>query len=79
MSFRDHIQNLAARALIGLARLLPYQARVRFTGWVFAKAVAPIAGWKGRVRRNLGKVVPELPSAEVGRIADRVCNNVGGR
>ena len=77
MGIRDHIQNLAARALIGLARLLPYRARVRFTGWVFAKAVAPIAGWKARVRRNLAKVMPNLPGAEVERIADRVANNVG--
>ena len=77
MGIRDHFQNLAARALIGLARLLPYRARVRFTGWVIAKAVAPVAGWKGRVRRNLANVMPDLPSAQVERIADRVCNNVG--
>ena len=77
MSFRDHIQKLAACALIGLGRLLPYWAGVRFTAWVSSKAVAPFAGWTERMRRNLNKVMPELPSAEVERIADRVCNNVG--
>ena len=77
MGIRDHIQNFAARTLIGLARLFPYRTRVRFAGRVMAKAVAPIAGWKERVRRNLAKVMPDLPAAEMERIADRVCNNVG--
>lgn len=74
---KDRLQNLIFRTLIGIAMLMPYGSRVRFFGWLVSTLVAPVAGWKRRVRENLALVMPDLPLQEVRRIERRVCNNVG--
>ena len=71
------MQNLAATALLGLSRLLPYRRRVPFAGWAVQHLAAPLAGWTTRVRKNLALIWPDLPSAEVDRLTAAVCNNVG--
>lgn len=76
-SIADRVQNWGARAVLGGALLLPYRLRVPLVGWVVAHVVAPLAGWRDRVRRNLAYVLPDLPTAERERIARRVADNVG--
>jgi KDO2-lipid IV(A) lauroyltransferase len=71
------MENLAASALLGLTRLLPYRQRVPFGGWVVQHLAAPVAGWTTRVRQNLALIWPDLPQAEVDRLTAAVCNNVG--
>jgi len=71
------MQNLAATALLGLTRLLPYRRRVPFGGWAVQRLAAPLAGWTTRVRKNLALIWPDLPAAEVDRLTAAVCNNVG--
>jgi KDO2-lipid IV(A) lauroyltransferase len=56
---------------------LPYRWRVPLCGWVVARVIAPLAGYRQRVRDNLALVLPDLPSAEVERIARAVPDNVG--
>jgi KDO2-lipid IV(A) lauroyltransferase len=74
----DHwLQNLFARALIGGLMLLPYRMRVPLCGRVVATVVAPVAGWRRRIRDNLALVLPELPEAEVRRLTRAVADNVG--
>lgn len=75
--FRHRATNALARVLLGATLSLPYPARVRFVGWAVSTFVAPLAGWRKRVRNNLAYVAPELPQKEVRRIAGKVCNNVG--
>ena len=75
--WRDVSQNLAIRALLGLALRLPYERRIPFVGWVVSRIVAPLAGWDRRVRRNLGHVCPDLPEAEVRRLVRAVPDNAG--
>jgi Kdo2-lipid IVA lauroyltransferase/acyltransferase len=71
------LQDRAIRALIwGLLRL-PYAARVRLCGWVMAHVIAPVAGYRARVRDNLALVMPGLPEAEIARLARAVPDNVG--
>lgn len=72
-----YLTNLAIRALIGTALLLPYRWRIPFAGWAVASFVAPVAGWGQRVRDNLALILPDLPASEVDRIARTVPNNVG--
>lgn len=76
-SFRHRLEDIAARALLGSMRLLPYGTRVRLMGWIFARIVAPLAGYDQRVRDNLAYVRPDLPADEVERLARAVPNNVG--
>lgn len=71
------MQNLAIRGVIAVAMALPYHRRVPFMGWVMARVVAPIAGWRKRVRDNLALIMPEMPDAEVKRLSRQVPDNFG--
>ncbi len=74
---RHWLQNRALRVLIwGLLRL-PYRWRVPLCGWMLAHVIAPVAGYRRRVRDNLALVLPNLPREEVARIARAVPDNVG--
>lgn len=70
-------ENLVVSSLLGLMRLLPYRQRVPFGGWAVAHLVAPVAGWRKRVRQNLALIWPDLPKTEVERLVATVCDNVG--
>ena len=76
-SWRDAATSLLFRALIGGALLLPYGWRVPLCGWLFSQAVAPLAGYRQRIRDNLALVLPDLPAAEVTRLIRAVPDNVG--
>ena len=60
-----------------LTRFLPYRWRVPVAGWLVAHVLAPLAGYRRRVRDNLALVCPELSKDEVERLVRRVPNNVG--
>lgn len=74
---REILENLAARAVLGAALALPYRWRVPFAGWAVSRLVAPLAGYGRRVRANLAHACPELPEAEVARLARAVPANFG--
>jgi KDO2-lipid IV(A) lauroyltransferase len=69
--------NLGVRSLIGGLRLLPYRPRIRAMGWLTAQVIAPLAGWRGRIRANLAHVFPDLPAPEVRRLTRAVPDNTG--
>lgn len=71
------LQNLCLRAVIGAALALPYRWRVPLMGWAASHLVAPLAGWRRRIRENLAYVRPDLPEAEVARLTRAVPDNVG--
>ena len=73
----EYLQNLAIRAVIGVAMALPYRRRVPFMGWVMAEVVAPIAGWRKRVRDNLALIMPQMPAEQVKRLTRQVPDNFG--
>ena len=74
---KHRIKDTLARSLLSAMLFLPYPTRVRCVGWVVAKCVAPLAGWRKRVLNNLAYVAPEISETEARAIADKVCNNVG--
>jgi len=71
------LTSLAFRALIGATLRLPYAMRVRLCGWLFSRLVAPLAGYRRRIRDNLARIMPDLPQAEVRRLMRAVPDNVG--
>lgn len=71
------LQNAVIRALLGALLVLPYRTRVRFTGWIVAHIVAPLAGYRKRVRANLTYIFPDMDPAEVSRLEIDVADNVG--
>lgn len=74
---KDRLTDRAVRALLAVLLSLPYAWRVPLMGWIVAYVIAPLAGWRQRVRDNLAYVCPELDRAEVERLARAVPANVG--
>ena len=72
-----YAQNLVVAGLIGGLRLLPYAARVRFSGWVMGNLVGPVAGYRARVRDNLALIWPDLPPRTVATLTHDVLDNMG--
>lgn len=68
---------LLLRGMIGALHLLPYRARLAVGGWLATCVLAPMAGYRRRIRANLALVWPDLPQAEVRRLVIEVPRNVG--
>lgn len=77
ISLKHRVENAVVGGLIRLALALPYERRVPLFGWVVSRLVAPLAGWKKRIRDNLALAWPDLPEAEVARLCREVPDNVG--
>ena len=71
------VQNAVLRALIGTALLLPYTLRVPLMGWLASRVIAPLVGWRKRIRANLAHVRPDLGRDAVEKLCRDVPNNVG--
>lgn len=76
-SLLDRLGNAAFLAVIGLARLLPYQQRIPFAGWLFTRLLAPVAGWRRRIRANLALARPDLSEDEIREVVLAVPDNAG--
>lgn len=76
-SITDWISDRILRAIIGIAKALPYQTRVRFFGAAVEGVIAPLAGYRKRARAQLAMIYPEMAHDQRHRIARAVCNNFG--
>ncbi|WP_299838469.1 lysophospholipid acyltransferase family protein [uncultured Paracoccus sp.] len=74
---RDRLANGAFLAVMGIARLLPYDRRIPTVGWFFSRLLAPVAGWRKRIRDNLALARPDLSSDEVEALVRAVPDNAG--
>lgn len=77
IGIRDRLVDVGSRVLVASALAMPYRVRVPFVGWVTSRVIAPLAGWRRRIRDNLALVLPDLPRSEVERIVRNVPDNVG--
>ena len=77
VSFRHRMQDRVIGGLIWLVLRLPYRQRLAAMGWLAARVVAPLIGWRRRVRGNLALVFPDMPQAEVERLVRAVPDNFG--
>ncbi|HIC66737.1 MAG: lysophospholipid acyltransferase family protein [Paracoccus sp. (in: a-proteobacteria)] len=76
-SFTDRLANAAFLAVMAAARLLPYDRRIPVMGWVFAHLLAPVAGWRRRIRDNLALARPDLDHEAVEILVRAVPENTG--
>ena len=76
-SFRQWMTNGAIRLLLWVFLALPYRVRVPLCGWVMAQIIAPMAGWRERIRANLALTLPDLSTAEIARMTRSVPENIG--
>lgn len=74
---RHRLHDRMAGLLIARMLRLPYPRRVALMGGIVARVIAPLAGWRKRVRANLHHVFPDMPAAEVERLARKVPDNFG--
>ena len=74
---RDRLTSAAFQALIAAFGLIPYRRRIPAMGWAFAHLVAPMAGWRRRIRDNLALARPDLSGAEIRRLTRKVPDNAG--
>lgn len=74
---RHWLQDRALRVLFWLMLRLPYRWRVPLAGWMVSRIVAPLAGYRHRIRENLALILPDLPKSEVERLVRAVPDNVG--
>ncbi|MFD1193901.1 lysophospholipid acyltransferase family protein [Seohaeicola saemankumensis] len=65
------------RALTGLLNLLPYEIRVRLGGWVFARVIVPLAGYRRRIEDNLRLIFPDMPAARRDQVIADTSRNIG--
>lgn len=75
--WQDRLADLALRAFVGLARLLPVRARMDLVGWTVRRVIAPPLGWYDRAEANIAHVWPHLPPEERRRIAAQAIDNLG--
>lgn len=66
------LANIVFSSVLVLPQFLPYRWRIPFAGRAVSKIIAPIAGYRTRIRNNLAHVMPELPEDEVKRMCHAV-------
>lgn len=76
-TWAERLTSLVFQTMIGAALYLPYGPRVQLCGWLFSRVVAPLAGYRTRIRQNLATIMPDLPASEVKRLVRAVPDNVG--
>lgn len=65
---------IGATKLVGL---LPYRMRVPAGGFVLGRMIAPVIGYRKRVRANLDLIYPDMPEAEKVALSRRVPEQIG--
>lgn len=71
------LEDRLIRMALWVMLRLPYRARLAVSAFIMSRIVAPIAGYRKRIRSNLSYVIPDLPKAEAKRIAIAVPENMG--
>ena len=74
---RSWLAWLPQAALLGLARALPYRARLAFGSAFLRAAVALVPSLRARVENNLKLIFPEMPPEERARIRRGMADNFG--
>lgn len=73
----SYLAWLPQAALLGLARALPYRARLALGSAVLRAAVAVVPDLRGRVDNNLRLIFPDMPAAERVRIRRGMADSFG--
>ncbi|MDF1670591.1 MAG: lauroyl acyltransferase [Roseovarius sp.] len=73
----ERLIGAALYAPLVIARVLPYRWRVPVAGWLTARVLAPLAGYRRRVRENLAHACPDLTAADVRALTRSVPDNAG--
>ena len=73
----DWLVDRAIRGALWLMLRLPFDTRRALAAALMSRIVAPVAGYRRRIRENLALVRPDLPPAEVHRLEREVPRAMG--
>ena len=73
----DWVTDRLIRGALWLLLRLPFDTRRRVAAGLLAHVVAPLAGWRARIRDNLALVRPDLPAADRARLEREVPRSIG--
>lgn len=77
IGLRDRIVSAGIIGIIRSLTLLPYRTRVPVGGWVISRLVAPLIGYRGRIRDNMHFIFPDMPEDEVAQMTRDVPDQIG--
>lgn len=77
VSLRHRAEAWGLGAIIAPLMRLPMPLRVALMGRATSTLIAPVAGYRQRIRANLAHVLPDLPETEVARLVRAVPDNLG--
>ena len=77
ITLRDRLEYGAIIAVIKTLRGLPFRQRSATIAWLMSRVIAPLAGYKKRVRQNLHHVWPDLPTPERDALVQNITRNTG--
>lgn len=72
----DWLTDRIFRMILAVLMRLPFDKRRETFGWLVSRVVAPMIGYRTRVRNNLNLIFPDMPKSEVERLTRAVPANV---
>lgn len=73
----DWMTDRVFRLMLAILLRLSFDRRRDYCGWFVSRIVAPLAGYRTRIRTNLKLIFPDMPKAGVDRLVLAVPANVG--
>ncbi len=73
----DWVVSTAMVSVVRLLQLLPYRWRVPTGGWVMSRVIAPVIGFRRRIRENLGLIFPDMSEDERQSLERAVPEKIG--
>lgn len=73
----DWLTDRVFRVVLASLLMFSFDRRRAYCGWFVTHIVAPLAGFRSRIRTNLKLIYPEMSEAEVERIVRAVPDNMG--
>ena len=76
-SLRYRLEYGVIRAMISTLNILPFRQRSAFMAWVMSRVIAPMVGYRKRIRNNLDLIWPNLGTAQRNTLTTDVTRNIG--
>jgi KDO2-lipid IV(A) lauroyltransferase len=73
----DWLTDRIFRILLAVLLRLSFDRRRDYCGWFVSRIVAPLAGYRMRIRTNLNLIYPDMPTPEVERMTRAVPDSIG--
>lgn len=77
VSLQDRIVSAVIIGIIRSLTLLPYRTRIPAGGWVISRLIAPLIGYRERIRDNMHFIFPDMPEDEVEEMIWDVPDQIG--